>query len=56
MVSLQQAAQDIRYLWGDDAERICKKNAEEAASRGEFDVAIGWRKIHQEITQSAEQS
>lgn len=42
---VQEVAQEILSIWGDDAERICSRKAQDAESEGDKVQAAGWRRI-----------
>jgi hypothetical protein len=48
-LTLKNAAQEMRELYGADAERICKLSAERAEKDGIAEMAQGWREIAVEV-------
>ena len=48
-LTLKNAAQEMRDLYGADAERICRLSAERAEKDGIADMAQGWREIAAEV-------
>ncbi len=48
-LTLKNAAQEMRELYGADAERICRLSAERAEKDGIADMAQGWREIAVEV-------
>ncbi|MGZ5921285.1 MAG: hypothetical protein ACXWLT_05925 [Rhizomicrobium sp.] len=48
-LTLKNAAQEMRDLYGTEAERICRLSAERAEKDGIADMAQGWREIAAEV-------
>jgi len=48
-LTLKNAAQEMRDLYGADAERICRLSAERAEKDGIAEMAQGWREIAAEV-------
>ena len=48
-LTLKNAAQEMRDLYGADAERICRLSAERAEKDGIAEMAQGWREIATEV-------
>lgn len=46
---VQEVAQEILSIWGEDAERICSRKAQDAESEGDQVQAAGWRRIRHAV-------
>lgn len=46
---VQEVALEILSIWGEDAEKICSRKAQDAETEGDQVQAAGWRRVRHTI-------